>query len=580
MMNVNDKSSDAVDEQAAASEAGELEPSATNSRQEQDVEAPVTGTEIAPAPVVAARAAALGASATAGDRENRYGLLARRVISSGADQAPIEVAYPVTGEVIGSVPRCDADDVRAAANRARAAQRDWARRSIGHRARVLLRFHDLLLARQKEIMDIIQLENGKSRVQAFEEVMATATSARHYARSARGYLRARRRGGAMPVLTSTRELRHPRGLIGFIAPWNYPLTMGITDALAAIVAGNAVLIKPDQQTPFSTLWAVGLLEQAGLPPDVATVVTGEGSRIGSPIVESVDFVMFTGSTAVGKLVAAQAGERLIECSMELGGKNAMFVLKDADLNRVVQGALTGSFSNAGQLCIAMERIYIHSSLHDAFLEKLTERVAGLRLGGGLDWAADVGPLISAQQLKRVSQHVDDAVAKGATVVVGGRARPDIGPLFYEPTVLSGVKPDMECFGEETFGPVVSVYPFDDIDETIELVNSGPYGLNASVWTRDVRKGRRVAERIESGTVNVNEPYAAAFGSTGAPMGGMKQSGMGRRHGASGIQKYTESQTISVQRLLPVTPPMHWNGKLYSTALTAALKLMRRTPGMR
>lgn len=523
-------------------------------------------TDIAPSPL----AAQFG---------NRFGLLARRVVAAERESQGA-VTYPVTGETIGYVPLCTPEDVEVAARRARKAQEEWGRRSLRRRTKVLMRFHDLLLKRQNEGLDIIQFENGKTRVQAFEEIMATATASRYYARAAGSHLRTRRRGGAMPLLTSVRELRKPRGLVGFIVPWNYPLTLGITDAIAAIVAGNSVLIKPDQQTPYSTLWAVELLEQAGLPPGVATVVTGQGSVLGPAIVDQVDFLMFTGSTRVGRTVAAQAGERLLECSMELGGKNAMVVLDDANIGRALTGGLVGTFSNAGQLCIAMERIYVHRSIYDRFVEKLAERMRDLRLGGGLDWSFDIGPMISEDQLRRVSEHVDDAVSKGAKVVVGGRARPDIGPLFYEPTLLTDVTPSMECYGEETFGPVVSVYPFDDVDRVIELVNEGPYGLNASVWTRDTRKGRRIAERIEAGTVNVNEAYAAAFGSTDAPMGGVKESGMGRRHGAYGIQKYTESQTVAVQRLLPITPPMHWNGQLYARALTIGLKLMRRTPGLR
>lgn len=510
---------------------------------------------------------------------DRFGLLARRVVAADS-KSQAAVTYPVTGETIGHVPLCTPEDVEVAARRARKAQKEWGRRSLRRRTKVLMRFHDLLLKRQTEGLDIIHLENGKTRIQAFEEIMATATASRYYARAAGSHLRTRRRGGAMPLLTSTRELRKPRGLVGFIVPWNYPLTLGITDAIAAIAAGNSVLIKPDLQTPYSTLWAVELLEQAGLPPGVVTVVTGQGDLLGPAIIDQVDFLMFTGSTRVGRIVAAQAGERLIECSMELGGKNAMVVLEDANVNRALTGGLVGTFSNTGQLCISMERIYVHSSIYDTFVEQFAERMRGLRLGGGLDWSFDVGPLISEGQLRRVSEHVDDAVLNGAKVVVGGRARPDIGPLFYEPTLLTGVTPSMECYGEETFGPVVSVYPFDDIDRVVEQVNEGPYGLNASIWTRDTRKGRKIAERIEAGTVNVNEAYAAAFGSTDAPMGGMKESGMGRRHGAYGIQKYTESQTVAVQRLLPVTPPMHWNGQLYAKALTIGLKLMRRTPGMR
>jgi succinate-semialdehyde dehydrogenase/glutarate-semialdehyde dehydrogenase len=508
-----------------------------------------------------------------------FGLLARRVRATGEGE-PIAVVNPVDLAVIGHVPRCRPVDVIAAAERSRAAQPEWAKLSFRARGRVFARFHDLLLSRQREVIDIIQLENGKTRIQAFEEVLATASVASHYAYHARGYLRDRRRAGAMPMLTTTLEARRPRGVIGFISPWNYPLTMGITDALAALAAGNGVLIKPDHQTPFAALWAVGLLEQAGLPAGLAQVVTGEGPELGPPIIESVDFLMFTGSTAVGKLLAKQAADRLIEYSMELGGKNAMLVLDDADLDRAVRGAVTGSFSNTGQLCISMERAYVHSSIYERFVEKLAERLAQLRLGGGLNWGADVGPLISQKQLETTTAHVEDAIAKGATLRAGGKARPDIGPLFYEPTVLTDVPPHATCFGEETFGPVLSVYPYDDLDQAVEQINAGDYGLNASIWTSRPRFGAQLAARIETGTVNVNESYAAAFGSTGAPMGGMKQSGVGRRHGAYGIQKYTELQTIAVQRLLPITPPMEWPGKQYAQVMSTVLKLKRRSPGMR
>lgn len=512
-------------------------------------------------------------------RSEDFALLARRVRATG-DLPPIDVTDPFTGNVIGRVPSCRPEDVDAAAERARAAQPRWGRMSFRQRGKVFARFHDLLLSRQNEILDILQLENGKTRVQAFEEVMATASAALYYAYHSKGHLKTRRRAGAMPVLTTTREARRPRGLIGFITPWNYPLTMGITDALAALAAGNAVLLKPDHQTPFSALWAIGLLEQAGLPADVAVAVTGDGPTLGTPIVDNIDFLMFTGSTPVGKLLAKQAGERLIECSMELGGKNAMLVLDDADLDHATRGVVSGSFSNAGQLCIAMERIYVHSSQFDDFIERLSARVGRLRLGGGLDWSNDVGPLISEKQFERVQAHVADAVANGATIAAGGRPRPEIGPLFFEPTVLTGVTDAAACFGEETFGPVISVYAYDDVDSAIEQINDGPYGLNASIWTGNPRRGAKLAERIEAGTVNVNEAYAAAFGSTAAPMGGMKQSGMGRRHGAHGIQKYTESQTVAVQRVLPISPPMEWNGELYSKVMTGVLALKRRSPGMR
>jgi succinate-semialdehyde dehydrogenase / glutarate-semialdehyde dehydrogenase len=510
----------------------------------------------------------------------RLEVLGERVGALNGHRDPMAVHAPLTGETLGFVPRCSAEEVVLATRRARAIQREWALLSVGERAQVLLRFHDLVLSRQREVLDIIQLENGKTRIQAFEEVIGTATAARYYGHAAARHLRPQRRQGAFPLLTSTEEVRRPRGLVGFIVPWNYPLVLGITDALPALVAGNGVIIKPDEKTPYSTLWAVELLEQAGLPEGLAQVVTGEGAELGSAIVDNVDFVMFTGSTRVGKLVAARAAERLIEYSMELGGKNAMLVLDDADVARAVEVAATATFSNAGQLCVALERIYIHGSVYEEFVSRYVERTRKLRLGAGLDWKADVGCMMSAQQLDRVKEHVRDAVEKGAKVLAGARARPDIGPLFYEPTILEGVTEGMELCREETFGPVVSVYRVDSAEEGLELINDSRYGLNASIWTRNVPVGRALAERIEAGTVNVNEGYAAAFGSTDAPMGGFKQSGVGRRHGEYGIRKYTEAQTIAVQRLIGVLPPMGANGRLYSSALTLGLRMMRRIPGIR
>lgn len=506
--------------------------------------------------------------------------LAGRVAVADEDREQLEVRAPLTGELLGMLPRCTPTDVGAAAACARAAQRDWAELPLSERAKVLARFHDLVLARQDEALDMIQLENGKTRLQAFEEVMGTATAARYYAHHADRHLRPRRRRGALPLLTSTVEVRRPRGLIGFIVPWNYPLVLGITDALPALVAGNAVLIKPDEKTPYSALWAAELIEQAGLPRGLVQVLTGDGAELGPAIIDSVDFLMFTGSTRVGRLVAAQAGERLIECSMELGGKNAMLVLEDANIARAVEVTATSTFSNAGQLCVALERIYVHGSVYDEFARRYVERARSLRLGAGLDWKADVGCMGSAEQLARTEEHVRDAVGKGAKVLAGGRARPDVGPLFYEPTILEGVTDEMSVCREETFGPVVSLYRVDSAEEGVERINDSHYGLNASVWTRDAARGRAIAERIEAGTVNVNEGYAAAFASTDAPMGGFKHSGIGRRHGEYGIRKYTEAQTIARQRVMPVLPPMGSNGRLRAAALTFGLRLLSRVPGLR
>jgi succinate-semialdehyde dehydrogenase/glutarate-semialdehyde dehydrogenase len=356
--------------------------------------------------------------------------------------------------------------------------------------------------------------------------------------------------------------------------------MAITDALPALVAGNGVVLKPDQQTPFTALWGLELLQKAGLPLDLFQIVTGKGSELGTPLIDQTEFIAFTGSTKTGRIVARQAAERLIGCSLELGGKNPMIVLADAHLESAVEGAIRGCFANAGQLCISIERLYVHQSIYDRFVKRLVARVSRMSLDASLDFEADMGSLVSRAQLEKVETQVLDAVARGAKVLTGGRHRPDIGPYFYEPTVLEGVSEEMEICGEETFGPVVAVSSFDTVEEAIDRANDSRYGLNASIWTSDTEAGREVAGQIQAGTVNVNEAYAATWASVDAPMGGFKESGLGRRHGAEGILKYTEAQTISVQRGLPIASPPGVGEKDFSELMSGALRLLRWIPGLR
>ena len=276
--------------------------------------------------------------------------------------------------------------------------------------------------------------------------------------------------------------------------------MALCDGLPALMAGNAVVAKPDAQTMLSALLGKQLLEEAGFPADLWQVVAGPGRVIGTEIIERADYICFTGSTATGKHIAKQCAERLIGCSLELGGKNPILVLRDADLDKAAEGAVRASFSNAGQLCVSMERMFVADQVYDRFVARFVERTKAMNLKAGLDWGSDMGSLISQDQLDTVTAHVEDARAKGARVLAGGRARPDLGPFFYEPTILEGVTPDMTCFGDETFGPVISVYRFSDEADAVARANAGEYGLNAAIYTRDVKRGRaaRPAGQVRHG----------------------------------------------------------------------------------
>jgi succinate-semialdehyde dehydrogenase/glutarate-semialdehyde dehydrogenase len=477
--------------------------------------------------------------------EDVRALLDRIAVSPGAHTQT--TFAPFTGGPLAAVPQSTAADVASAARRARAAQRLWAATPVRARAAVLLRLHDLVLAHRSDVLDLIQLESGKARVSAFEEVIDIALVARHYGRRAEDYLASRRVPGLVPVLTGTTVLRHPVGVVGVIAPWNFPLTLALGDVLPALVAGNAVLLKPATQTVLTALWGVEQLAAAGLPADLLQVVVGDGAVIGAAVVDAVDHVCFTGSTATGRAVAARAGQRLIGASLELGGKNPLYVTPDVDVEVAAEGAVRACFAGSGQLCVSVERLYLHEQVADQFLAAFVRRVRDLTLGAGLDYTSDVGSLTSTGQLAKVAGHVQDAVARGATVLAGGVARPDLGPLFYEPTVLEGVPPEAAVFREETFGPVVAVYRVASDDEAVAAMNDTGYGLSASIWTRSVARGRSLAARVEAGSVGVNDGYAAAWGSVAAPQGGRKASGLGARHGAEGLTQLTRAQTVAVQR---------------------------------
>ncbi|MDO5512804.1 succinic semialdehyde dehydrogenase [Corynebacterium sp.] len=447
---------------------------------------------------------------------------------------------------------------------ARHAQAQWSATPINDRKAIMLAYHDLVLARQDALLDIIQQETGKSRADAFNEVMDVAITARHYAYRVARLLRRQRVKGALPLLTSTHVERAPKGVVGIISPWNYPLSLAVSDAIPALLAGNAVVLKPDEKTTGTARLALELLREAGLPEHVMQIVEG-GAEAGQRVAAECDFLMFTGSTAVGRKLAAQAGERLIGFSAELGGKNPLIVLPSADPAKAARGAVSACFSNTGQLCISIERIFVHEAVAEEFIAEFVARTQELRLG--LGWSADIGRLISEEHRERVSLLVSSAVSQGARVLTGATYE----DLYYSPTVLIDVPHHADLYTQEVFGPVVYIEVVDTIDEAVTRANDSDYGLNASVWGT-VREARDVASRLEAGTVNINEGFAAAWASVDAPMGGWKQSGVGRRHADEGLLKFTESRTVAVQRLVPLSGPSDVPREKYAAALSTVLRL--------
>jgi succinate-semialdehyde dehydrogenase/glutarate-semialdehyde dehydrogenase len=461
---------------------------------------------------------------------------------SGSDTVP--VITPFTGEVFHDLPVSTPGDVAEAASAARLAQIAWRQRGFAERRRILLKAHDLLLADRETLLDVVQTETGKTRGQAFEEVFQGASVTRYYAVSAASVLRTRSRRAGIPLIISTRVSYKPKGLIGVITPWNYPLSLALMDVVPALAAGSAVIQKADNQGALTILAARRAFLEAGVPPEVWPVVAGDGNEIGNAIVDAVDYVCFTGSTATGTRVAVRSAGRLIGASLELGGKNPMIVLDDVNPAEAAAAAVYACFSSMGQLCVSIERIYVQRAVAAEFTAEFVKRVKGLNQGAAFDYSTDVGSLTNAAQLERVTAHVDDAVAKGATVLAGGSARPDLGPLFFEPTVLTDVTSEMACLKDETFGPVIALTVIDSEEQAVAVANDSEFGLNASIFSSSTSRARRLADRIDAGSVNINEGYRASFGSVDAPMGGMKHSGLGRRNGREGILRFADARTVA------------------------------------
>ncbi len=488
------------------------------------------------------------------------------------------VLAPFTGEVLHELPLSSEADVEQAAAGARLAQLAWQRAGFAHRRRVLLKAHDLMMERRELLLDAVQSETGKTRGQAFEEVFQALNATRYYAVKARQTLRTRRRRAGIPLVIQTRVGYHPKGLVGVITPWNFPLSLSIMDVIPALAAGNGVVQKADHQGALTVLASRRAFIEAGVPPELWAVVTGDGGVIGTAVNDVSDFICFTGSTATGRTVAERAASALRGASLELGGKNPMIVLDDVDPRKAARSAAYAAFSALGQLCVSAERVYVMRTVADEFTREFVAATEALVQGGAFDHTTDVGALTVPSQLENVTRHIEDAVAKGATVLTGGKVRTDLGPLFFQPTVITGVTDDMECAHAETFGPLIAITVVDSETEAIVAANDSEYGLNASVFSGSRRRARRVASALTAGSVNINEGYRAAFGSIDAPMGGMKKSGLGRRNGPEGLLRFVESRTVAEATGLVQLPRV---GSEFATltgvmiALLFALKLFRR-----
>jgi acyl-CoA reductase-like NAD-dependent aldehyde dehydrogenase len=470
---------------------------------------------------------------------------------AAAGAATIEVEEPATGRVIRSVPIASAEDVRELVARGRAAQPAWEALGFEGRRRVLRRAQKWVVDNADRIVDTIVSETGKTREDAqLAEVAYAASAFGFWAKHAEGYLADEKVRSANPFVVGRKlVVRYaPLGVVGIIGPWNYPLTNSFGDAIPAMAAGNAVVLKPSEVTPLTSLLMAGAMRECGLPKGVFQVATGLGET-GQALIDEVDMVMFTGSTATGKKVMERAARTLTPVSLELGGKDPMIVLADADLERAANAATYYSMQNGGQTCISVERVYVEAPVYDDFVQRVVRKVGELRQGApGPEGSVDVGAMTFAPQLEIVQRHVDAAREAGATVLVGGRAGSGPG-RFFEPTVLTEVDHSMACMTEETFGPTLPIMRVADAEEAVRLANDSSYGLGASVWTKDVARGEQLARRVEAGAVCVNDAQLNYL-ALELPMGGWKASGLGSRHGADGIRKYTRRQSLLVTRMAP------------------------------
>jgi acyl-CoA reductase-like NAD-dependent aldehyde dehydrogenase len=467
---------------------------------------------------------------------------------------------PATGEILRELESSGDSEVCAAVKKARAVQPSWAGMGTRKRLRIVREFQRLLHAGKSEMARLITSETGKPYAEALTtEVMVVLDAAGFLVRNAYGLLRDEwvPHGNLAMKTKSGMIVREPHGVVGIVSPWNYPFSIPATESLAALVAGNAVVLKPSELTSMTGLALGRLLHKAGVPETVVQVVVGDGATGAALMASPIDKLVFTGSVVTGKKVAQAAAARLLPVVLELGGKDPMIVLEDADLDVASSAAVWGAFVNAGQACLSVERCYVHESLYDPFVAACVEKTQKLRVGNGADPASDVGPMIHDRQVRIVEAQVGEARDRGARIMTGGRRMTELGTNFYAPTVLMDVTHGMAIMREETFGPVLPVMSFQSDEEAVRLANDSEFGLAASVWTRNRSRGEAIARRVNAGSVMVNDALSC-FGISEAPHGGVKASGLGRTHGKFGLEEMVRVKYIDSDRT-PGMKKVWWYG---------------------
>ncbi|MDZ4671186.1 MAG: succinic semialdehyde dehydrogenase [Phototrophicales bacterium] len=460
----------------------------------------------------------------------------------------IDVKNPVTGELIGVVPKTDQKTIAHVFEQAQDAFPRWAALSVAQRGQMLRKWGDLMWAEQNRVMRMIRDETGKNDTGAFLELIGLDNTLNYYIPQAPKLLAPQRRPSLFPIIQRSRVFFKPHGVVGIISPWNYPLFLALGDAVPALLAGNVIVLKPSEFTPFTAMVAVDLMMQAGIPQNVVQIVTGDGTT-GKALIDLADYVCFTGSTATGRKVAVQAAERLIPYSLELGGKDPMIVLEDANLDIASASAIMNACENAGQMCISTERVYVAEKIYDEYVGRVVDYAKSLTMGAGDGLDVHMGSMTTERELLRTEAHIQDALNKGAELVFGGKRRPELGPLFIEPAVLIHVDHSMMVMKDETFGPIVPIMKVSNEQEAIRLANDSEYGLSASIYTRDLARGERLAVQLETGSVTINRGSAGVAASIALPWGGDKASGVGRRGGPEGLYRFTKAQSVFTDTLI-------------------------------